>query len=90
MTSISVRMDDELKQSFESACESMGMSMATAMTIFAKRVAWERRIPFDVTAPPDPFFSESNQRALAESEAQMRQGRVVTKTLEELEALANA
>ena len=90
MTSISVRMDDALKASFEAACEDMGMPMAVALTIFAKRVARDRRIPFDVSAPNDPFFSESNLEALDESEQQYRDGKVVVKTMEELEAMANA
>lgn len=90
MTSISVRMDDALKNSFEAACEDMGMPMAVALTIFAKRVARDRRIPFDVSAPNDPFFSESNLEALDESEQQYRDGKVVVKTMEELEAMANA
>ena len=90
MTSISVRMDDALKNSFEAACEDMGMPMAVALTIFAKRVARDRRIPFDVSAPRDPFFSESNMKALEESEQQYRDGKVVVKTMEELEAMANA
>ena len=90
MTSISVRMDDALKNSFEAACEDMGMPMAVALTIFAKRVARDRRIPFDVSAPRDPFFSESNMKALEESERQYRDGKVVVKTMEELEAMANA
>lgn len=90
MTSISVRMDDALKESFEAACEDMGMPMAVALNIFAKRVARDRRIPFDVSAPRDPFFSESNMRALEESEQQYRDGKVVVKTMEELEAMANA
>ena len=90
MTSISVRMDDALKNSFEAACEDMGMPMAVALTIFAKRVARDRRIPFDVSAPRDPFFSESNMKALEESEQQYRDGKVVAKTMEELEAMANA
>ena len=90
MTSISVRMDDALKEAFEAACEDMGMPMAVALTIFAKRVARDRRIPFDVSAPRDPFFSESNMKALEESEQQYRNGQVVVKTMEEVEAMANA
>lgn len=90
MTSISVRMDDALKESFEAACEDMGMPMAVALNIFAKRVARDRRIPFDVSAPRDQFFSESNMRALEESEQQYRDGKVVVKTMAELEAMANA
>ncbi len=90
LTSISVRMDDSLKQSFESACDAMGMSMATCLTIFAKRVARDRRIPFDVSAPPDLFYSERNLRAIEDADERVKSGRYVVKTLEELEEMAHA
>ena len=90
MTSVSVRMEDSLKQSFEAACDGMGITMATCFTIFAKRVARDRKIPFEVTAPPDPFYSESNMAALSESEKQLQQGKVIVKTMAELEEIADA
>lgn len=90
MTSISVRMDDALKASFEAACEDMGMPMAVALTIFAKRVARDRKIPFEVAAKPDPFYSESNMRAIDEAEERVKNGRYIVKTIEELEAMTNA
>jgi hypothetical protein len=37
----------------------------------------------------DPFYSPSNLTALQESIQQMQQGKTVTKTLEELEAIAD-
>ncbi len=86
-TTISVRMDDELKQQFDSVCNELGLSMSTAVTILARKMARERRIPFDVSL--DPFFSYSNMAALAESAYQMRQGKTVTRTLDELDAMAN-
>ena len=90
MTSISVRMDNALKTAFEAACEDMGMPMAVAMTIFAKRVARDRRIPFDVSAPSDPFYSESNLRAIDEADERVKKGHYIVKTIEELEAMENA
>lgn len=62
-TNLSIRIDEDLKQEFDLLCESIGMSMTTAICIFAKKAVSERRIPFDVTAN-DPFYSESNMRYL--------------------------
>ena len=90
MTTISVRMDDAVKNAFEATCDDIGIPMSVAMNIFAKRMARERRFPFDVSAPIDPFYSESNMRAIEESEHQYHEGKVVVKTMEELDALANA
>lgn len=59
---VNFRMDENLKKSMEQACSDMGMSLTTAFTIFAKKVAREKRIPFEVSA--DPFYSENNMAHL--------------------------
>lgn len=51
---VNLCMDEDLKKEMEQVCEEMGLSMATAFTIFAKKVVREKRIPFEVTA--DPFY----------------------------------
>ena len=87
-TTLSVRMDDTLKKEFDQVCNDLGLTMTTAITILAKKMAREKRIPFEVSL--DPFYSASNMAALNESIDQMRQGKTVAKTLEELEALEDA
>ena len=62
----SVRMDDSLKKDFDSLCSEFGMSMSTAITVFAKAVVRERKIPFEISAS-DPFYSEKNQQYLMKS-----------------------
>ena len=47
-TTVSIRMDSELKRRFEQFCEDVGMNMTTAFTIFANKVVNEDRIPFDI------------------------------------------
>lgn len=86
-TLINFRMDEELKKSMEQTCQELGMNMTTAFTIFAKKMSREKRIPFEVSI--DPFYSENNMRALNESVAQLKEGNVVIKTIEELEEMAN-
>ncbi len=49
----------------------------------------DRKIPFEITAAEDPFYSESNLRHLLKSKEQIRQGKVVVKTMKELEIMAN-
>ena len=84
---VSIRMDDQLKREFDAVCNELGMSMTTAFTIFAKKMSREKRIPFEVSV--DPFYSAANRAALQESVRQLQEGKVVTKTLEELEAMEN-
>lgn len=86
-TLVNIRMDEDLKRSFDGVCNELGLNMTTAITIFAKKMSREHRIPFDVSI--DPFYSESNMMALSESLEQAKNGKVVVKTMEELEAMEN-
>ena len=73
-TSINIRMDNELKNDFDSFCEKVGMSMTTAFCIFAKTVVREQRIPFEITTGADPFFSEANMARLARAVRELDAG----------------
>ena len=64
-TSINIRMDSDLKNQFEAFCQDMGMSMSTAINIFAKKTVREYRIPFEVGA----------ERPNAETIAAIEEGR---------------
>lgn len=68
-TLVNIRMDEELKKSMEQTCQELGMNMTTAITIFAKKMTREKRIPFEVSV--DPFYSQENMTRLRESVAQM-------------------
>ena len=84
---VNFRLDSDVKEKMEKICKEMGMSMTTAFTIFATKVAREHRIPFEITA--DPFYSSSNLKFLTESLAQLQADKVVKKTWEELEDMEN-
>lgn len=49
-TNINIRMDSNLKKQFEAFCSDMGMTMTTAVNIFAKKAVREYRIPFEIGA----------------------------------------
>ena len=57
----------------------------TAFTIFATKVSKERRIPFDVTADPDPFYSEANMERLRRGIAALNAGKGVEHELIEVD-----
>lgn len=82
---VSIRMDDDLKRQFDYVCTELGLSMTSAVTIFAKKVVRDKGIPFSVSF--DPFYSDSNMRHLYESLQQHDSGNVVLKTFEELESM---
>ena len=61
-TSVTVRMDRQLKEEAEALFSDLGMNMTTAITIFTKAAVRQGGIPFDVAL--DPFYSEANQAHL--------------------------
>lgn len=60
-TSVTIRMDKQLKEKAEVLFDDLGMNMTTAFTIFTKAAVRRGGIPFDVV---DPFYSEANQAHL--------------------------
>jgi len=72
-TSITVRIDEDLKKQVETLFDDMGLNMTTAFTIFAKAVVRQNKIPFEITA--DPFYSDTNQAWLMKSIAQLEAGK---------------
>ena len=88
-TMVNFRIDEEVKKEMEEVCSKMGLTMTAALNLFINKVTMERRIPFEITADPDPFYSESNIKAIEKSVQQLQEGKVVVKTMEELEAMAN-
>ena len=61
-TSVTVRMDKQLKEKAEILFAELGMNMTTAFTVFAKTAVRQGRIPFEITL--DPFYSQTNQSHL--------------------------
>ncbi len=87
MTTVSLRLDDEMKKQLDEMCDEMGMNLTTFFMIYAKKALRDRRIPFEVAAPLDPFYSDSNMEQLQKAGQQIKNGQVIVKTMEELEAM---
>lgn len=87
MTTVSLRMDDDMKRELDEMCEAMGMNISTFYMVYTKRALRERRIPFDIEAPIDPFFSDHNMEQIRKSVKQIDEGKVVVKTMDELEEM---
>ena len=86
-SNINIRMDEDIKREFDRVCNELGINMSIAITILAKKMIREERIPFEVSV--DPFYSKANTEALKKSVKQIEEGRTVVKSLDELEAMAN-
>ena len=73
MTQINIRVDDEVKRDAEVTLDAIGLCMSTAINIFLKKVAREKRIPFELTA--EPFYSDSNMRYLENIMRDVKEGK---------------
>lgn len=73
-TTLSVRMDELTKKQFDEFCSEVGMNASVAVNLFAKAVLRERRIPFEITTDPDPFYSDANMKRLKKSIRQLEGG----------------
>ena len=85
-TSITIRMDEELKKQAETLFSELGMNMTTAFTVFAKAAVRQQGIPFEISA--DPFYSEANQaRLVAAIKGMESRSGIVRKTMKDLELM---
>ena len=68
---MTVRMDSELKKSFDALCVQFGLSSNAAMNVFARAVVQRGKIPFEIVsdkvaaaekaqAAVDKFFADNN------------------------------
>lgn len=74
---VNFRMDAQLKKSVEDICQRMGMNLSTMLMICCKKIEQERRIPFEITADNDPFYSEANMNYLRKKIADIESGKAV-------------
>lgn len=87
MTTVSLRFEDDMKRELDEMCDEMGMNITTFFMIYAKKALRDRKIPFEIAAPRDSFYSEKNMQQLQKAAKQVEEGKVVVKSIEELEAM---
>lgn len=77
-TTLTIRLEKDLKNQFKAIAKEAGMSMTTAVCLFAQRAVREQRIPFEIGSQKDPFYSQANMRRLRKSIDQLesREGTV--------------
>ncbi|MBQ7219362.1 MAG: type II toxin-antitoxin system RelB/DinJ family antitoxin [Synergistaceae bacterium] len=71
--SINIVMDENLRNSFSDFCTEIGLSMSSAISVFARQAVRLQRIPFEISA--DPFYSEENICRLERAANDVRTGR---------------
>lgn len=71
-TTLSIRMDENVKKQFDAFCSEVGMNTSVAINLFAKAVLREKKIPFEIAIETDPFYSEANQARLLRAVERMQ------------------
>ncbi len=89
MRTISVRLEDADYDALNEMLANMGQTKQTFYESYTKTALRERRIPFIIADPQDPFYSDSNLKRLRHSFRQARNGKIIQKTMAELEAMAD-
>jgi len=84
-TVLSVRIDEDSKRDFDNFCSNVGLNASVTINMFIKTVLRKRRIPFEITDETDPFYSESNMKALLQSIAQLDAGKGFIRELIEVD-----
>ncbi|GHV82397.1 hypothetical protein AGMMS49991_09550 [Spirochaetia bacterium] len=85
-TTLSIRMDEDIKRRFDFFCADVGMNASVAVNMFARAALREQRIPFEVTGSDDPFYSAKNQAVLAEAIEQLEAGKGTVHELIEVDS----
>ena len=82
---ITARVDSQDKIEFDKFCSKVGLNTSTAINLFVKAVLKERRIPFEISAPEDDFYSDSNLAYVKKSVYELRNGKGTVHELIEVE-----
>ena len=86
MANVQVRVDEHLRTQAQAVATSMGLDLASTVRMFLTQMVRENRLPFQPSG--DPFYSAKNQAALEKSIAELNAGKAVTKSIKELESMA--
>lgn len=88
MSTITFRVNDELKKQSEEIFKNIGINTTTAFIIFMKAVIREGKIPFELKM--DPFYKKENVEEIKKRIHDLDNGKgVVIKTMEELRSMEN-
>ena len=86
-STMSIRVDSNLKRNFDALCDDFGLSNTAALIIFMKAVVRERKIPFEIKSESEARKREIHNEgveAFSEIRKMAEQGAFPDLTLEEI------
>lgn len=85
---MSIRLDKEVKDEAERFFGELGLTMSSAINIFIRQSLRQGKIPFELSLAADPFYGAANMAVLRKSIREAQTGKVVTRTMRDLKAMA--
>lgn len=85
MANLQIRIDDDLRDQAQKIAQDLGMDLTTAVRVFLKQMVHHHGLPFKPEL--DPFYMTRNQTALNVSIQQLNEGKIITKSLDDLQVL---
>lgn len=77
MATISIRVNDELKQKSQELFNALGMDMSTAITVFLSQSVRESKIPFSISMTDENGFKPDEAKELRRRIADLKAGKGV-------------
>ena len=84
---VNILMDKDIKEQAYNLFNELGFNLTTAINAFVKQAIRERAIPFKIKTDNDPYFTDTNMKYINQSLDDLKNGRVVIKTMAELEEM---
>ncbi|MDE6410374.1 MAG: type II toxin-antitoxin system RelB/DinJ family antitoxin [Muribaculaceae bacterium] len=81
---ISIRVDQSLKNKFDLLCEAFGLSATAAFNIFMRTVVREKRIPFEIRADNTDVVRQKALKAFESMRKTVEESSHSDMTLEEI------
>jgi len=87
-TNLTIRIDEDIKREAEILFSRIGLNTSSAINVFFRQAVREQAIPFELK-PYDDYYTGQRLERILHSKAQAEKGKIITKTLAELEAMEN-
>ena len=84
-TTVTIRVDEQIKKNFEEFCEDVGMNMSVAVNIFIRAALRERKIPFEIASDREKSIANF-MKSVEKLQAQSVKNGTSEITMEEIDA----